>query len=150
MRAQKKRSPPFRASDLKKKRSQPSQGPDLKKKRSPPGRAPDLKKKRSPPRISKKKRSQPDQGPDLKKKRSQPGRALDLKKKEVAALGQPAGAEFAATSFLFDEKRYRYLFSLRPAGPGIGAAWGQGQQAVDSSLLEVRPARRRTLIPAVE
>ena len=30
-------------------------------------------------------------------------------KKEVAALGRPAGAEFAATSFLFDEKRVIHL-----------------------------------------
>ena len=109
--SRKKKSLPWPvAQSQTKKKSQLFRASDLKKKRSPPGRAPDLKKKRSRrlagPRISKKKKSPPGQAPDLKKK------------KEVAALGRPAGAEFPATSFLFDEKRYRYLFSLRPAGPG--------------------------------
>ena len=108
---------------------------NLKKKKSLPWPVARSQKKRglsfSGPRISKKrgrrlaglqiskKRSRRLAGPRIsKKKKSPPGQAPDLKKKEVAALGRPAGAEFPATSFLFDEKRYRYLFSLRPAGPG--------------------------------
>ena len=78
-----------------------------------------LKVPRPPPSGSISKRGRlPERASDLKKKR---GRLLAgpriSKKKEVAALGRLAGAGFPATSFLFDEKRYRYIFSLRAQGP---------------------------------